>query len=173
MKEKQKPKNLESLFDQTKDLEFIGQRMTGNPEVLDEIHSWLRYPILSKQIQLILRYVPSVFPEDWKSPKGDDELSKKEKEAYKEIACIGDYMGKVIPCPVIQRVIELGVQYRNENSKRRKYSSNNSITSHNIKESIYLFQEEKLQQIIKGLWILYIALCMVNQKKNLIRDLKI
>jgi len=102
--------NLESLFDQTKDLKFIGERLSGEPEALHEIQDWVGYGMSRPQIQKILEYVPSIFQENWKSPESFDELNDKEKEAYNKIMNVGPFG---IPGPFIQRVIELGVDYRN------------------------------------------------------------
>lgn len=105
---------LENLFDQTKNLKGpLGERLSGDPEVLHEIQDWMEYGMSRPQIQKILEYVPSAFLEDWKSPKEFDELNDKEKEAYKEIMKIGP-LG--IPGPFIQKVIEFGINYRNKYS---------------------------------------------------------
>lgn len=103
----------ENLFEQTKNLGIIGERLSGEPEILHEIEDYFRqvqhYPIIRNQIKRILQYVPAVFPEDWKSPEGFDELSEKEKGAYIDIMKQGL---QVIPGPVIQKVIGLAVEYR-------------------------------------------------------------
>jgi len=111
-------KALETLFDQTNDLEIIGGRLSGDPEIVHEIEDHFRqvqhYPIIRPQIKKILELVPLVFPEDWKSPKGYDELDSRQQEAYAEIAKAGIAQ---CPGPVIQRVIELAVLYRDKYSK--------------------------------------------------------
>jgi hypothetical protein len=106
---------LENLFEQTKSLKFIGKRLSGEPEVLHEIQYWVDYGMSRDQIKIILEYVPSVFPEDWKSPDSYDEMSEKERKAYDDIMKIGP-LG--IPGPYIQRVIELGIDFRNRYSRR-------------------------------------------------------
>src|SRR3989344_497103 len=87
MKNKQ---TIETLFDQTKDLRVIGARLSGESEIVHEIEDHFRqvefYPIIRNQIRRILEYVPSVFPEDWKSPDGYDELNTQQQGAYREIA---------------------------------------------------------------------------------------
>ena len=110
--------NLDNLFEQTKNLEHIGARLSGEPEVVHDIEDYFRqvefYPITRAQIRTILEFVPSVFPEDWKSPDGYDELNPQQQEAYVKIARDGL---QVCHGPVIQRVIELAADYRT------KYSS--------------------------------------------------
>lgn len=108
---------LETLFDQTKDLEIIGARLSGEPEIVHEIEDHFRqvesYPIVRDQVRKILEFVPSVFPEDWKSPDGHDELTAQQQEAYRDIAKKGL---QACPGQVIQKVIELAVDYRNKYS---------------------------------------------------------
>lgn len=111
---------LEDLFNQTKDLDGpLGGRLSGDSEILHEIEDYFRqvefYPIIRNQIKTILEFVPSVFPENWKSPEGYDELNSQEQKAYRKIAENGM---RGCPGPIIQKVIELGLDYRN------KYSSN-------------------------------------------------
>ncbi len=105
---------LDNLFEQTKNLERIGARLSGESEVVHDIEDHFRqvefyYPIVRGQIKTILEFVPSVFPEDWKSPDGYDELNPQQQEAYMKIARNG-----LQQCPgsVIQKVIELAVDYR-------------------------------------------------------------
>ena len=62
----------------------------------------------------ILEFVPGVFPEDWQSPGGYDELNRQQRQAYLEIADAGI---QVCPGPVIQKVIKLALQYREQYSK--------------------------------------------------------
>ncbi len=107
-----------NLFEQIKDIEIIGARLSGEPEVIHEIEDYFRqteyYPIVRNQIKRILQYVPPIFPENWKSPEGFDELSEREKKAYIDIAKQGLQQ---IPGPVIQKVIELAIGYREEYKK--------------------------------------------------------
>jgi len=109
---------LDNLFEQTKNLEHIGARLSGEPEIVHDIEDHFRqvefYPIVRDQIKTILELVPSVFPEDWESPEGYDELNPQQREAYVKIARNGL---KACHGPVIQKVIELAVDYRT------KYSS--------------------------------------------------
>jgi hypothetical protein len=95
----------ESLFDKVKDKD---PRLSGDPGIVHDIEDYFRqvefYPIIRKQIQAILENVPSVFPYDWKSPQGYDELDNNQRKAYVEIARKGLYS---CPGPVIQKVIEL------------------------------------------------------------------
>lgn len=112
-----KKQTLENLFEQTKNLERIGARLSGEPEIVHDIEDYFRqvefYPIVRDQIKTILEFVPSVFPEDWKSPEGYDELNSEQQEAYMKIAENGI---RGCPGPIIQRVIELTVEYRNKYS---------------------------------------------------------
>lgn len=120
MQEKQKTNmqnvnnsSIDSLFNQTKDLKIIGERLSGEPEIVHEIEDYFRqvefYPITRNQIRAILEHVPITFPEDWKSPEGYNELTSKQKQAYADIAKKGVY---ACTGPVIQRVIELAIDYR-------------------------------------------------------------
>ncbi len=110
-----KTKTIDNLFEQTKNLRGpLGERLSGEPEVLHEIQDWVDYGMSRAQIQRILEYVPSVFLEKWKSPDGFDKLNETEKKAYMDIMNIGP-LG--VTGPVIQRVIELGVEYRSKYSK--------------------------------------------------------
>lgn len=108
---------LENLFEQIKNIRIIGERLSGEPEILHEIEDYFRnvefYPTIRDQIRKVLEYVPSIFPEDWKSPGGFDELNFKQQEAYKDIARSG-----ITICrgPIIQRIIELAVEYRDRES---------------------------------------------------------
>lgn len=106
---------IDNLFEQTKELRGpLGPRISGDPEVLHEVRDWIGNGMSRAQIKKILEYVPEVFPYDWKSPEGFDELNDKEKEAYKEIAKIGPFE---MPGPVIQRVIKSGVEYHKKYSQ--------------------------------------------------------
>lgn len=108
-------KRPDNLFEQTKNLERIGARLSGEPEILHDIEDYFRnvefYPVVRDQIKRILQYVPAIFSEDWKSPESFDKLSEKEKQAYTDIAKNGI---KCVPGPIIQKVIELGVEYKNK-----------------------------------------------------------
>jgi hypothetical protein len=103
----------ESLFNQVKDIEIIGQRLSGEPEIVHESEDFFRRrlypPIIRRQIKKILEYVPSVFPEGWKSPESYNQLTESEKKAYENIARNGIFQ---IPGPMIQEVIELAIKYR-------------------------------------------------------------
>ena len=113
-------KTIDNLFEQTKDLVIIGDRLSGEPEILHEIEDHFRekefYPIVRDQIKRILECVPSVFPEDWKSPDSYDEFNSQQQKAYRDIrglgvqACVG---------PVIQKTIELAVEYKNRSRAER------------------------------------------------------
>ena len=109
---------LDNLFEQTKNLEHIGARLSGEPEIVHDIEDHFRqvefYPIVRDQIKTILEFVPSVFPENWKSPEGYYGLNPQQQEAYVKIARNGL---RACPGPVIQRVIELAVDYRTRYSK--------------------------------------------------------
>ena len=110
---------LDNLFEQTKNLELIGARLSGESEVVHDIEDYFRQvefcPIVRDQIKTILEFVPAVFPEDWKSPDGYDKLNPQQQEAYVKIAKNG-LQG--CPGPVIQRVIELAVDYRTQYSQQ-------------------------------------------------------
>jgi len=109
----EKSANSNSLFEQTKSLERVGERLSGEPEIIHDIEDYCRQTetclIVRDQIKRILQYVPSVFPENWKSPNSFKQLSKTEKTAYTDIAKNGLTQ---IPGPIIQKVIELGVEYK-------------------------------------------------------------
>ncbi len=111
-----KLKKLENLFEQTKDIEFIGERLSGEPEVLHEAQMWCNGGITRDQIKRILEYAPLVFPENWKSPDSYAELNEQQKEAYQEIAKEG-----IFPCPgpLIQQVIEHAVYFRDTYGKMK------------------------------------------------------
>lgn len=99
-----------SLFDQTKGLAVMGERLSGDPEVLHEIQDMTELPIAREQIKTILRCVPDIFPEDWQSPEDFKELSDDQKRTYFEInknAGIFRLTG-----PDIQTIIELGIAFR-------------------------------------------------------------
>ena len=106
-------KTIDTLFEQIKDVRIIGERLSGEPEILHEIEDYFRqvefFPIIRDQIKRILEYAPHVFPEHWKSPDAHDKLSPEQKKAYVDIAKSG-LCG--CPGPIIQRVIELGLEYR-------------------------------------------------------------
>ena len=110
-----KNESIDNLFEQTKGLELRGARLSGEPEVLHYIEDYFRevreYPIVRNQIRRILELVPSVFPFNWKSPTGYDGFNPRQKEAYKEIKKYGRC---VCTGPIIQAVIELGINYRNK-----------------------------------------------------------
>lgn len=108
-----------SLFEQVEHLEISGERLSGEPEILHEIEDYFRqvelYPIIRDQIKMILEFVPEVFPEDWESPGNYDELmNPQQQQAYLEIANVG-----IQACygPIIQKVIELALKYREQYSK--------------------------------------------------------
>lgn len=108
-------KRPDNLFEQTKNLERIGERLSGEPEILHDIEDYFRqvepFPVVRDQIKRILQYVPGIFSEDWKSQESFDKLNEKEKQAYKDIAKNGITQ---VSGPVIQKVIELGVEYKNK-----------------------------------------------------------
>jgi len=103
-----------SLFYQIIDVEIIGGRIGGEPEVLYEIEDICRaefpyWPIIRNQIKRVLEFVPSIFSENWKSPEGVDGMNDLERRAYFDIGRKGM---DTIPGPAIQRIIELGIGYR-------------------------------------------------------------
>lgn len=104
-----------SLFQQVEHLEFIGARLSGEAEVLHEIEDYFRqvefYPIVRDQIKKILELVPSVFPENWQSPDGYDELLPEQQQAYREIARAGL---QACPGPVIQKIIEQALEFKKQ-----------------------------------------------------------
>ncbi len=109
----------QSLFQQVEHLEFIGSRLSGEAEVLHEIEDYFRriefYPIVRDQTKKILELVPEVFSEDWKSPDGYDELAPQQQQAYREVAEAGL---QACPGPIIQKVIELALEFKKNCSKR-------------------------------------------------------
>lgn len=104
-----------TLWQQVERLEILGGRLGGEAEVLYEIEGYFReiapYLIARAQIRKILESVPLVFSEDWQSPEGYPELTPWQKEVYRELYEIGGRLG-VITGPVIQKVIELGLDYK-------------------------------------------------------------
>ena len=60
-----------------------------------------------------MELVPSVFPENWRSPEAYSELYSQQQEAYRTVAGHGL---QACPGPVIQRVIELAIEYRDRYS---------------------------------------------------------
>ena len=114
-------KNIDNLFEQTKDLKIIGERLSGETEIVHEIEDSFRsvefYPIVRNQIKTILEFVPLIFPQDWKSPDEYIKLSPEQQEAYKKIKTSGI---QACPGPVIQRVIELAVHYQKQYSNNKK-----------------------------------------------------
>ncbi len=98
-----------NLFEQTKNLEFIGERLSGEPEILHEIQEWAGLPTSRSQIQRVLEYVPRVFPEDWKSPEDFHQLTPKQQRAYLDIARVGPFR---LTGPDIELVIKLGAGFR-------------------------------------------------------------
>lgn len=102
-----------SLFRQVEHLEFIGARLSGEAEILHEIEDYFRqiefYPIVRDQIKKILELVPAIFPENWQSPDGYDELSPEQQQAYRDIAKAGL---RVCPGPIIQKVIEQALEFK-------------------------------------------------------------
>ena len=83
------------------------------PDVLLGIKFWCGFEVCIEQIRTVLNYVPVVFPEDWKSPECYEELSYEEKIIYWHIANSGQFN---LTGPEIQRIIELGVEYRDQYS---------------------------------------------------------
>jgi hypothetical protein len=115
----------DNLFEQTKNLSLIGQRLSGEPEVLHEIEDYFRQPgkyecITRDQIKRILQYVPGVYPKNWKFPENGDfgKLSEKEKQAWINIEKEG-ISGIGISGRVIQKTIELALEYKIRAEKLR------------------------------------------------------
>ena len=104
----QQPKN---LFEQTKNLVFLGERLSGEPEILHEIQDWANAPVARVQIRRILEYVPIPFPEDWKSPDGFDELSPDQLKAFMDILSGGAVQ---LVGQDLETIIKLGVFYRDK-----------------------------------------------------------
>lgn len=98
-----------NLFAQTKDLVFMGERLSGDPEVLHEVQDWAGLPVNRPQIQKVLEYVPKVFPEDWVSPDGFDELGEEQQRAFMEVLRLGIVQ---ITGQYIQTIIRLGISFR-------------------------------------------------------------
>lgn len=99
------------LYQQT---EHLGaSRISGEAGVLHDIEDYFRqvefFPIDRGQIKKILESVPGVFSESWKSPDDYLGLSQSQQTVYFEIAEMGFQQ---CPGPVIQKVIELAVQFR-------------------------------------------------------------
>jgi hypothetical protein len=116
---RQPASSIDSLFDQTKNLVIRGARLSGEPEILHEIEDYYRkyefFPIVRDQIRAILELVPATFPEGWRSPRAYADLNDVERRAHTDIARKGIVE---IPGPVIQRVIELGIDYRGRYAKQ-------------------------------------------------------
>lgn len=110
----------ETLWDQVKDLEGpLGERLSGDPEVLHEVAesaslSGVCMPMARAQIKMILEGVPNIFSEDWKD-SGKFSLLNEGQQSY------GSKISGLVPeCPVngqtVQKIIELGVEYREQYS---------------------------------------------------------
>jgi len=105
-----------NLWNQVEGLEGpFGPRLSGEPEIVHEAQDFLRelgIPISRIQIQIILKNVPEVFPEDWQDPGTFDQLSDKQKEVGYKIAEVNP----VVPIygVGVQKVIEFAVSYRNQ-----------------------------------------------------------
>jgi hypothetical protein len=108
-----------NLFQRVEKLVLFGDRLNGEPEVLNIIEDLLRRetatPVVRHQIRRILEFVPEVFPENWQSPWSIYGLNDKELAAFFEIAKAGP-----VACrgPEIQRVIELAVEFEAECRKK-------------------------------------------------------
>lgn len=112
-----------SLFDETKDIVIIGARLSGEPEIVHEIEDYMRatsdYPIVRDQIKLILTFVPLVFPKDWKSPEGFDEMTDRQQKAFMVIHEAGTRLGQLTG-PVIQEVIERALILQSADAHKSK-----------------------------------------------------
>ena len=98
-----------TLFEQTKDLEVLGGRLSGDPEVLHEIQDACSFGIASEHIKLILESAPDVFPEDWERPEELAQLDEAQRQVCQDIAAraLMSTTG-----PQIQEVIRLGIKFR-------------------------------------------------------------
>lgn len=99
-----------TLWDSIKDIQVIGKRLSGEPEVLHEIEDSLRakeFPANRPQIQRVLESVPHIFPKDWISPEDYDSLSEQQRIIYRQLAGLGVHLTG----PQIQEVIEMAKQY--------------------------------------------------------------
>ena len=100
-------------------MEFNGAPLSGDPEVLHHIEEYFRtverIPIVRKQIRKILELVPTVFPQNWKSPSTYEQFSPEEQSGHSKIANAG-----IFTCggSTIQRVIELALDFKKLCEKR-------------------------------------------------------
>jgi len=102
-----------TLWDEVKELVIIGERLSGEPEILHEIEDRLRQEGSTAnraQIRKVLESVPHIFPEDWKSPEDYNSLTPQQKAIYLQLTGLGFRLTGL----EIQRVIELALQYKSD-----------------------------------------------------------
>ncbi len=84
----------QTLYDQIKDIEIIGARLGGDPEIVCEIEDYFRehypYPIICDEITAFLKAVPDPFPYNWKAP-GPDELSLRQRGIFHTVSSINPF----------------------------------------------------------------------------------
>lgn len=103
---------MDSLMERAKPYEELDARLSDDPGILFDVQDAIRlltgFPIVRSQIRLILESCPSIFPEDWQSPDGYDDLSLPQKECYARIAQAGLFQ---CPGPIIEETIRQGKSY--------------------------------------------------------------
>jgi hypothetical protein len=67
------------------------------------------------QVAVLATQDAGTFSEDWGSPDSYDKLTPQQKQAYSEIARVGL---QACPGPIIQKVIELAVEFKKNHSKQ-------------------------------------------------------
>lgn len=84
-----------TLYDQVKDIEIIGARLSGEPEVVHEIERWWRtnkdYPLIRDEIVAILQNCPNPFPMNFRAPKSAQELDPAQFAILEQIFFINPF----------------------------------------------------------------------------------
>jgi len=100
-----------TLWDEVKELVVIGERLSGDPEILHEIEDIIRVEgsVANRaQIQKVLESVPHIFSEKWVSPEDYNGLTPTQKIIYAQLA----NSGIRLKGPEIQKIIEAAIQYK-------------------------------------------------------------
>lgn len=101
-----------TLWDEVKELVVIGERLSGDPEILHEIEDVMirgEGSVANRaQIQKVLESVPHIFSEEWVSPEDYNGLAPAQKIIYTQLA----NSGIRLTGPEIQKIIETAIQYK-------------------------------------------------------------
>jgi len=100
-----------TLWDEVKELVIIGERLSGDPEILHEIEDVIRVEgsvANRSQIHKVLESVPHIFSEEWVSPEDYNGLTPTQKIIYAQLA----NSGIRLKGPEIQKIIETAIQYK-------------------------------------------------------------